>query len=42
MGLLSKLYNVIVHFYALASRTKEFETLVGRRVPLNNHMRWNS
>jgi len=30
MGLLSKLYNVIVYFYALASRIKEFKTLVRR------------
>jgi len=36
MGPLSKLYNIIVHFYTLASRTKEFKTLVGRQVLLNN------
>ena len=39
MGLLNKLYNIIVYFYALASRTKKFKTLVRRRVPFNNRMR---
>lgn len=42
MGALGKLHNVVVHFRASASRTKEFETLVGRRVPLDNRTRWNS
>ncbi len=42
MGPLGKLHNVIVHFRASASRTKEFEALVGRRVPLDNRTRWNS
>ena len=36
MGLLGKLYNIIVHFYASASRTKEFKTLIKKQVPLNN------
>jgi len=30
MGLLGKLYNIIVHFYTLASYIKEFKTLVRR------------
>ena len=42
MGILGKLHNVVVHFRSSPNRTKEFVSLVGRRVPLDNSTRWNS
>jgi len=42
MGILGKLHNIIVHIRSSAARTKLFESYTGRRIPLDNYMRWNS
>jgi len=42
IGLLRKLYNIIIHSHALAGRMKDFKAYVGQRIPLNNRTRWNS
>jgi len=42
LGVLRKLYNVTIYTYSLASCIKEFKSLAGRRIPLNNYTRWNS
>jgi len=42
LGALGKLYNITVHTRSLAGRIREFEGLVGRRIPLDNRTRWNS
>ena len=38
IGVLGKLYNVIVHIRSLAVRIKLFESYAGRRIPLDNCM----
>jgi len=42
LGVLRKLYNITVHTYSLAGCIREFKSLIGRRIPLNNYIRWNS
>jgi len=42
LGALRKLYNITIHTYSLASCIREFKSLIGRRIPLNNRTRWNS
>jgi len=42
MGVLGKLYNVIVYIHFSAVCMKLFESYVGRRIPLDNCMQWNS
>ncbi|OCK92221.1 uncharacterized protein K441DRAFT_434710, partial [Cenococcum geophilum 1.58] len=42
LSALRKLYNITVYTYSLAGRIREFKGLIGRRIPLNNCMRWNS
>jgi len=42
MGPLRKLYNIIIYIYSSANYIKEFKTLAGRIIPLNNRTRWNS
>jgi hypothetical protein len=42
MGVLGKLHNIIVHSRASTGRTKEFKSLAGRLIPLDNSTRWNS
>jgi hypothetical protein len=42
MGVIGKLHNLVVHIRASSSRTKEFVTNAGRRIPLDNRTRWNS
>jgi hypothetical protein len=42
LSALRKLYNITVYTYSLASRIREFKSLIGRRIPLNNRIRWNS
>jgi len=42
LGALGKLYNITVHTRSLAGRIREFKSLVGRRIPLDNRTRWNS
>ena len=39
LGALRKLYNIIIHTYSLAGHIREFKSLIGKRIPLNNHMR---
>lgn len=41
MGPLGKLHNIIVHIRSSANHTKEFKTLAGRLIPLDNRTRWN-
>jgi len=42
MGPLGKLHNIVIHIRGSSGRTKEFEDLAGRIIPLNNRTRWNS
>jgi len=42
LGALGKLYNITIYTYSLASRIREFKSLIGRRILLNNRIRWNS
>ena len=42
MGALGQLHNIINHCRSSTSRSKQFETLVGRKIPLDNRTRWNS
>jgi len=42
MGLLRKLYNIIIHIRSSANYIKEFKTLAERIIPFNNWIRWNS
>ena len=42
MGPLRKLHNIVIYIRSLANRTKQFIDLAGRRIPLNNCIRWNS
>ena len=42
LGVLRKLYNITIYTYSLASYISEFKSLIGRRIPLNNRIRWNS
>jgi hypothetical protein len=42
IGLFGKLHNIIVYIRSSANRTKEFENLIGRMIPLNNRTKWNS
>jgi len=42
IGPLRKLYNIIIHIRNLAGRIREFKDLVGRMIPLDNWIRWNS
>jgi len=42
MGLLGKLYNIIIHICSSAGCIKEFKDLAERMILLNNHIRWNS
>jgi len=42
LGPLGKLHNIIVHIRGSPSRTREFEKLAGRNIPLDNTTRWNS
>jgi hypothetical protein len=42
MGPLGQAHNIIVYIRGLASRTEEFRKLVGRMIPMDNRIRWNS
>ncbi|OCK91806.1 uncharacterized protein K441DRAFT_573756, partial [Cenococcum geophilum 1.58] len=42
LGVLKKLYNITVYTYSLASYIREFKSLTGRRILLNNYIKWNS
>lgn len=42
LGALGKLHNIVVYLRASPHRTKEFEALADRMIPLDNATRWNS
>lgn len=42
LSVLGKLYNITVYTHSLAGYIREFKSLIGRRIPLNNCTRWNS
>lgn len=42
MGVMGKVHNLVVHIRASPHRTKEFEALSGKSIPLDNRTRWNS
>ncbi|OCK90855.1 uncharacterized protein K441DRAFT_577892, partial [Cenococcum geophilum 1.58] len=42
LSALRKLYNITIYTRSLASRIREFKSLIERRIPLNNYTRWNS
>jgi len=42
MGIISKIYNLVVYIRASPNRTNEFEAITRRSIPLNNCTRWNS
>ena len=37
IGILSKLYNVIIYIHSLAVCTKLFKSYIGRKIPLDNY-----
>ena len=39
LSILRKLYNIIIHTYSLAGRIREFKSLTGRRILLNNYIK---
>jgi len=41
-GPLGKLHNIAVHIRGSPARSKEFKSLAGRGLPLDNETRWNS
>ena len=42
LSVLGKLYNITVYTRSSASCIREFKSLTGRRIPLNNCIKWNS
>ena len=42
LGPLGKGYNIVVYIYRSSSRIVEFKELVGRMIPMDNRIRWNS
>ncbi len=42
MGIMGKIYNLIVYIRALPNCTNEFKELSGKLIPLGNCTRWNS
>ena len=42
MGVLSKLYNIIIYIYSLVIYIKLFKSYAGKRILFNNRTRWNS
>ena len=40
LGPLGKAHNIVVYIHGLADRTKEFRTLTGRLILIDNHIRW--
>ncbi|OCK88546.1 uncharacterized protein K441DRAFT_588152, partial [Cenococcum geophilum 1.58] len=39
LSALKKLYNITIYTHSLASCIREFKSLIGRRIPLNNRTR---
>jgi len=42
MGVMGKIYNLIVHIRASPNCMNEFKELSGKLIPLGNRIRWNS
>jgi len=42
LGLLGKLYNIVVYICGSTSYVREFKNQAGRLILLNNYIRWNS
>ena len=42
MGVIGKIYNLIIYIRASPNRMNEFKELSGKSIPLGNHIRWNS
>jgi hypothetical protein len=42
IGPLGQAYNIVVHIRRSPGRIEEFHTLVGRIIPMDNRIRWNS
>jgi hypothetical protein len=42
MGLIGKLYNIVVYIRSSGNRTAEFTQEAKKRIPLDNYTRWNS
>ena len=42
MGVIGKLYNIIIHSRALGGWIKQLIKFISRLIPLNNCIRWNS
>ncbi|KJZ70189.1 hypothetical protein HIM_10412 [Hirsutella minnesotensis 3608] len=42
LGPLGKLHNLVINIRSSSGRTKEFNQLAGRGIPLDNRTRWNS
>jgi hypothetical protein len=42
MGVIGKLYNIIIHIRSSAGRTQEFKDLTSRIILIDNCTRWNS
>ena len=39
LSVLKKLYNIIIYTHSSAGYIREFKSLIGRRIPLNNYIR---
>ena len=42
MGVIGKIYNLVVYIRALPNYTNKFKALSGKLIPLDNCTRWNS
>jgi len=42
MGVIGKIYNLIIYIRASPNRINEFKELSGKLIPLGNCIRWNS
>ena len=42
IGVIGKIYNLIVYIRALPNYINKFKALFGKLIPLGNRMRWNS
>jgi len=42
MGVIGKIYNLVVYICALLNHINEFKALFGKLIPLGNYIRWNN
>jgi hypothetical protein len=42
MGVMGKIHNIVVHIRSSPNRTKAFEAMAKKSIPLGNRTRWNS